>query len=409
MNDPDLPPYLMTSDPDSFARNTIIERKPKIIQQVIVDNSYPQSVIKSLEDLREEIASRELLPLYETVGEAEFWNAEISNRYAGKTWLEVPWYFAETYFYRKVLEAVCYFQPGEHFGRDPFQSQKYKQINNDIQKIGVDWAPLAAQDPNTRFISLLHSCLWGNRTDLSNFTVKERVTGGVDSHHERHLILIDHSARIMDLLSNGVIRVDFICDNVGSDLLFDLAFADFLLGQGWVREIHLNLKNQPFFVSDALPEDVRHTITILQNALSKELQEWGRRLQSAAENNALVLDEDPFWTSCLMFRQMPDQIRQKLGTSALVLIKGDVNYRRLLDDRHWPYTTRMEAVCDYFPAPFAALRTLKGEIMVGLQPGQAEALQSEDSSWLINGKRGIVQLVIPKSKEIIGENAPSQS
>ena len=94
-----------------------------------------------------------------------------------------------------------------------------------------------------------------------------------------------------------------------------------------------------------------------------------------------------------MFREMPAHLREQLASAGLVLVKGDVNYRRLLDDRHWPPTTRMETVCDYFPAPFVALRTLKGEIMAGLQPGQAQALQAEDPTWLINGKRGIIQLV----------------
>ncbi len=32
--------------------------------------------------------------------------------------------------------------------------------------------------------------------------------------------------------------------------------------------------------------------------------------------------------------------------------------------------------------------------MVGLQPRQAQALQAEDPAWLINGKRGVIQLVI---------------
>lgn len=74
-------------------------------------------------------------------------------------------------------------------------------------------------------------------------------------------------------------------------------------------------------------------------------------------------------------------------------LKGDVNYRRLLDDRHWPHTMCVEKIAAYFPASFLVLRTLKGEIMVGLEAGQAEALAAEDSTWLINGKRGIIQLV----------------
>ena len=94
-----------------------------------------------------------------------------------------------------------------------------------------------------------------------------------------------------------------------------------------------------------------------------------------------------------MFRQMPPCLHGELAQAALVLLKGDVNYRRLLDDLHWPNTTRMEDVTAYFPAPFVTLRTLKGEIMVGLKPGQAEALQAEDPAWLINGKRGVIQLV----------------
>jgi hypothetical protein len=118
-------------------------------------------------------------------------------------------------------------------------------------------------------------------------------------------------------------------------------------------------------------------------------------LERNLADGQLILETDPFWTTCLMFRQMPGHLRQSLARSSAVLIKGDVNYRRLLDDRVWPHTTHMEDVCSYFPAPFVTLRTLKGEIMVGLEPGQAEELQAKDPTWLINGKRGVIQLVIP--------------
>jgi hypothetical protein len=387
----------MTSDPGSFARHTILERKPQIIRQVIADNGYPPEVNTALENLRNEIASQPIQLLHESAADVAFWNAEASN-HAGKTWLEIPWYFAETYFYRRVLEATGYFQTGERWGHDPFEKQKHGQINNDIQKLSVEWDQLSTLEPETRFEALLHSCLWGNRADLSNFTVTEKGRGGLTAHTERHLILIDHTREIQKLLSDGVSRIDFICDNVGSDLLFDLALTDFLLNQGWVKEVHLNLKNQPFFVSDAMPADVLLTIDRLQKAQNTAIQAWGRRLEKNLADGHLVLETDSFWTTCLMFRQMPEYLSQSLARSALVLIKGDVNYRRLLDDRAWLHTTRMENICSYFPAPFVTLRTLKGEIMVGLEPGQAEELQTEDPTWLINGKRGVIQLVIPQAR-----------
>ena len=77
---------------------------------------------------------------------------------------------------------------------------------------------------------------------------------------------------------------------------------------------------------------------------------------------------------------------------ARVILKGDANYRRLLDDRHWPFTAPLEEAAGYFPTSFDALRTLKAELIVGLRPGQPEALWAEDPDWLTNAKRGIIQM-----------------
>lgn len=390
------PPFLMTSDPGSFARNTILERKPQILQQVLADNDYPPAVVNALEALRNEIASRPIQPLAGSAMDIPDWNRELA-RYAGKTWLEIPWYFAESYFYRCLLEAVGYFQPGEGPGRDPFEQQKALQMAGDVQRISSIWEQFATLKTEDRFEALLHSSLWGNRADLSNFTVKEKARSGLATAAERHLILIDHTVQIRNLLAGGLERVDFICDNVGGDLIFDLALADFLLRQRWVQQIHLNLKEQPFFVSDAMPADARRTIDLLKTDSASGMQALGKRLDGDLSAGRLVFDTDPFWTGWRMFRDMPVNLQRSLASAGLVLIKGDVNYRRLLEDRHWPPTTRMESICGYFPAPFAALRTLKGEIMVGLQSGQAQALQAGDPTWLINGKRGVIQLVLPET------------
>jgi hypothetical protein len=396
-----FPPPLMTSDPGSFARATIVERKPQIIRQVIQDNDYPPQIVRALDVFREEIASQPMQPLRESAPDVAGWN-KAQSVYADKTWLEVPWYFAETFFYRKLLEGTCYFQASAEQpvsavqqNHDPFKNQKDRQIVGDIQRLEGEWEQFSALDPDTLFEALLHSCLWGNRADLSNFTVKVKARGGLATRQERHLILIDHTEQVRAILSSGVRRLDFINDNVGSDLFFDLALADFILCQGCAGEIHLHLKNQPFFVSDAMPKDVLHTIARLKATPAPALAALGLRLESHLANHRLFPNTDPFWTSWLMFRQMPPGLQAQLAQADLVLLKGDVNYRRLLDDLHWPHTTRMEDVTGYFPAPFATLRTLKGEIMVGLQPGQAEALQVEDPTWLINGKHGVIQLVYP--------------
>jgi hypothetical protein len=61
---------------------------------VLADNAYPPAVVAALEAFRDEIASRPIQPLVESAP-------------------DILWYFAEAYFYRRLLEAVGYFQPGE--------------------------------------------------------------------------------------------------------------------------------------------------------------------------------------------------------------------------------------------------------------------------------------------------------
>jgi hypothetical protein len=385
MNDP-LPPPLLTSEPGSFARLTIVERKPQIIRQVIADNGYPPEMRSTLDAFRDEIARRPVQLLAEPAADAAFWNREVAA-YQGKTWLELPWYLAETYFYRRLLEAVRYLPPGPWQGRDPFALPKRLAEQEAVAWLTENGGQLDGAEPAMVFEALLHSCLWGNRADLSNFTVREQARSGQAACQERHHLLVDHTDRAAAFLSAGVERVDFVNDNTGRELLFDLALADFMLSQGWVRQVIFHLKDRPFFVSDAMIQDVEALLSLLPGTA------LGRRLGEHRAAGRLALRDDPFWTRCLMFRHMPPPLAADLAQADLVILKGDVNYRRLLDDRHWPHTARLEEIAAYFPAPFLALRTLKGEIMVGLEPGQAEELSARDPDWLIDGKRGIIQIV----------------
>jgi hypothetical protein len=137
-------------------------------------------------------------------------------------------------------------------------------------------------------------------------------------------------------------------------------------------------------------------IDALINLLARSPREGARvlaaHLTAHLAEGRIRLTDDPFWASGLMFRDLPEHISREFAQSDLVILKGDVNYRRLLDDRRWPFTTPMTVCSGYFPAQFLVLRTLKGEILAGLAPGQAEAYASEDPAWLTNGKRGVVQM-----------------
>ena len=392
MPDPQLPPPLMTSEPGSFARETILERKPQIIRQVIADNQYPLDVVARLNEFAAEIAHQSIQPVRELTPDAAFWNQALAQ-YKGATWLEVPWYFAETYFYRRLLESVGYFQPGEWHKHDPFGKQKHSQMDADLEDFASEWDSFTNIESTQAFEGLLHSCLWGNRGDLSNFTVKERAKGGLETSSERQNILIDDTSRIQRFLARGLGHVDLVTDNVGKELLFDLVLASFLIDHGWVKQVTFRLKDRPFFVSDASIADLRFTLKGLQISTHLPVQRLGEHLAELIARDTIQLKDHFFFTSCLAYPELPPDLWEDFASSDLVILKGDVNYRRILSDRHWPHNTPMKEAAAYFPTSFLTLRTLKGEIMVGLQPGQAEKLAAADPGWLINGRRGIIQFV----------------
>ena len=389
----DLPLFIMTSEPGSFAQKTILLRKPQIIEEVIRDNAYPQFVVERLLRFGEEILSGTVQPLTVQASDVDQWNT-VWREFENRTWLELPWYFAEAYFYRRLLEAIGYFQPGPLDGCDPFRSSKRRQLRECMDPLGVALDAIERiRDPQLCFENLLHASLWGNRVDLSNITVEDEVRRR-QAMIERENLLIDGFPDVLERFENGSLaHIAFVNDNVGMELGFDLFLADFLLTNKWVDKITFYLKPYPFFVSDAMLEDLHKTVTCLHGASNTSLNLLGSRLKKALSEGRIRTSADWFWTSPRHFCEMPKQLYGELSLLDLVILKGDVNYRRLLSDRHWPYTTPIRTIVTYFPTSHLILRTLKGEIIVNLKDGQAEQIEAEDPEWLINGKRGIIQFI----------------
>jgi hypothetical protein len=185
-------------------------------------------------------------------------------------------------------------------------------------------------------------------------------------------------------------RVCIITDNAGTELLMDLALADFLLGQDLAVQIFLHLKPQPFFVSDAMPDDVDAGLEAL-DAGGDSARALRIRLRAHLETGRLELHTHWLYATSLFYFELPEDLRATLAGFDLVILKGDVNYRRLVGDLHWPPTTPFEHATAYFPARLVALRTMKAELIVGLPAGEAERLREQDPEWMVNGQRGLIQ------------------
>jgi uncharacterized protein with ATP-grasp and redox domains len=389
-----LPPPILTSEPDSFAQDTLRRRIPVILQETIdLNPDFDLSVRRGLDELGSELNSGRIRELREDAPDVALWN-EVSAPHLGRSWLDVPWYWAEAYFYRRLLEATGYFREGRWRGFDPFGAKKRTEWAADGAPAALE-ALLASlpDDPAARFEQLFHASLWGNRTDLS-YMVAAHLGGTANSHAERENLLADDTAATWEWLrAMRPSRIAIMADNTGTELLMDLALIDYLLEVGLASAVHLYLKPQPFFVSDAMVWDAQKTLDFLTASDIPSVSQLGQALSSARAHGRLELRDHPFFTGPGFYTRLPADLGERLGRASLVIAKGDVNYRRFLEDRHWPYETPLKTVIPHFPANALLLRTFKGELVAGLSRAAVGRLEASGTQWLIDGAHGVAQFL----------------
>jgi len=396
---PDLPPPLSGGDPDSFVHHTITVRWPRIARRVIEENDDPPAVTDRLQALIDEIPEGPIRLLDDPAApDTALWNARIAP-HRGQSWLDVPWFFGETYFYRRIVEAVGYFQPG---GRtDPFSVQKqtgYTESLSDIRTLAHARAEaIDAGHLREELVRLLKTALWGNQADLSMWDADADGPDHLGTGRGAEHLLADDTGDVLDYLETleSPRRIDVWADNAGFELATDLALVDGLLAGDWTDVLVLHVKAHPTFVSDATVEDVHATLDALADDEDEATCALAERLRTALREGRLRL-ADPFsWTSPLPARAFPATVNAEWARTDLLLSKGDANYRRLLGDRAWPFTTPFEEVVAYRPAPVLALRTAKAEVIAGLAQEQVDRLDAQDSDWLVSGEWGVIQFAGP--------------
>jgi uncharacterized protein with ATP-grasp and redox domains len=398
-----IPPSLVGSEVGSFTEFTVTERMPAIARRVIAENNFPSEINTSLEKLATVLPTGYLQPLLnDTGGDFFAWNTYLES-YKNQRWLDVPWFFAETYFFRLILDITNYFRPGEWQGVDPFKLQKSQGLEASLDSIillgdrvnnWLDNSQLTSESNQTALIALLYFSLWGNRVDLNLWSAFETDRSRFDIQTQLAHILVDDASQVTELLTSSQGgRIDFVVDNAGFELVCDLCLVDFLLTSGLVNQVYLHLKPHPTFVSDAMIKDVHDTTRFLAATSHQKVISLSERLQENIGSGRLVLSDDYFWTSPLAFWEIPKSLKNELANANLIIVKGDANYRRLLGDRHWDFTSDIADIVSYLPVPMVALRTLKSEVVVGLKPEVIEKVAKSDSSWLTNGQWGVLQLV----------------
>lgn len=411
MPETDDAPVIVGSVPGSFARSVLAERHPALIRQVRDTFPWSPERHRALDALLISCTEGVIEPLGPDAYNREQWDVW-GGEYVGRSWFDVPFLWSESYFYRRLLDATGYFGPGPWQGIDPFAPFKRAELRGPLVDDELAALDALAQRPvEERAAAYLQASLWGNRADLG-FAVGSpdgaRATdrSGDPAVHGTPPLVADDSEALWSLLPVGGApgaagAVHVIADNSGRELIPDLVLIDHLLTAERADEVVLHVKPYPYYVSDATTADVVDCARRLAQA-SGSAGETGKRLWAAMGDGRLAVRAHGFCTAPFPYSEMPADLRRELAGAALTIVKGDLNYRRLVGDRLWAPTTSFAERTEHFPGPVAALRTLKSDVIVGLDPRTVARLEDAGVSggagdganqgWRTSGTHALVQV-----------------
>lgn len=358
-----------------FIYHSVVVRLAKIVRGV----KEMEDVAAALED-----ASFAILPLPSADG-GPAWDQyvarELEDTLTGNC-LDVGWFFLENYMYRLALSRTGYFDvtSSGHL-LDPWRKSKEEALFSAL----VDFNQVCSEHPVPTFREAVLCSLWGNRNDLS------LSAGVVEGNHSAGRLLVDDVAAVAGVVDNNKRakldqqRVAIVLDNCGAELLADLRLASQLLDSG-VAEVVFHCKAHPVFVSDALESDVLWHVAALKGTA------MGSTLAQHLTNKRLVLVSHDFYCSPVEYSRAPAQVKLWYAEAALVVVKGDANYRRLFGDRPLPCDFPFAQVARRItPTPLLAIRTCKSPVIVGVTQRQFAEETSRDKDWRNNGTVGVIQ------------------
>ncbi|KAL5112319.1 Damage-control phosphatase ARMT1 [Taenia crassiceps] len=209
--------------------------------------------------------------------------------------------------------------------------------------------------------------------------------------------------------------VILVMDNTAPEMFADLVLSEFLLSSGLAEQIVFMPKIMPWFVSDVTQFDLEW---LLKEALpgcaaSQKLATWAERWSQRFQEGSFVVELHAFWTLPLGYNELktqsPDLYRRLTVGCDVVIFKGDLNYRKLLEDRSWAPDSQ-EDKTTAFQRCFSnsaldddgdggsrslimALRVAKSDVAVGLTPARLQAVRAPDPQWWVKGLYGFAQIV----------------
>lgn len=386
--------FFSASQLDSFAYFTIKERFPKIYNDYcsgnyedFVEYTTVENALKNiLED--KDCPDLSFIQGKETKTLKEFFENE-------------PFFESEVLFYHVLLAQKEYFKNKNDFfaiKKDTDYANEHDSYRKELENLfnqGNYYQNI--KDQREKFLSkqedfraILNYSLTANTGDLSQLEI---------NRPDSIRILHDDTDKCFNfIISKKHKRFDIICDNSGAELFSDIYLAVFMIVHDYVNKVVLHVKSYPYFVSDATIDDFGKLVNILTKNNSNS------QLLELLSNKKIEVKSHKFWTEAKYFDELPKDLGINKNSTDLLIVKGDLNYRRLVMDKNWQTTDSFEKRCLIKDIPVIAPRVLKSDVLVGVEPIFVSMAKAQDKKYKTDGKWGVIQTNLKKNLKNVPKN-----
>ena len=364
-----------------FVDYTITRRLPKILA-----NIEAQLDVQTAQTMLQAIIAGSSIDTTLFARPTPYWNNYLEHL-TGLTWDDLSFFDLEFLFYHGLNSIAGYFDNGV----DVFLPTRQMALTEAIPALDSGLEKILQLSGTNLLGATIRCSLFANEADYSQL-----ITSRSDYNLWNDRMLLDESDVFISCLEQHTAQGDIhiIADNAGHELCWDLVMVDALLRLFNNIRIIIHVKPWPMFVSDALSIDVEETLNcFVDGNLSKNVGLMGQRLRAAIGCDRLIIQAEADWGEPRHFNGLDKNLSSTLSNSIGVISKGDLNYRRFVQDRQWPMNTPVEIATCGVPFKSLALRVLKSDALVGVDESIAKTAATKFDDWRTRGHFAVLQLL----------------
>lgn len=160
-----------------------------------------------------------------------------------------------------------------------------------------------------------------------------------------------------------------IPDNSAVEFFADICLAIFFLSTNKFEKLVFKMNSRPKFVSDVTKQDY-----ILLKKFLKQDRYAYNLFESYEKSNRLQFEYKDVYTQIPYVRDFPEEEILDLQSADLLIVKGDLNFRRFLQDCLCPFDTPLNSLLpkQLLNQKIAFLRMIKSSLVAGLTKSQSD-------------------------------------